>query len=413
MSNIPGPPESLRPQELQAVYAISRVIVQTMDTHLALDQIVKLVRPIFIFDNIVLYRPREDRTPEPTYARAIGRGRSIEADLVWGEVIAKETLEKVETVHRQEDLEGSSDDRMKERLRHRYFLGLPLQIEERLMGVLVFIRFGGPSYTREQIHLAEFIAEHIAQLLEHQRLVERIANLEAERRLAQLQENFIATISHDLRTPLGFIKGYATTLLRENAKWDRKTRREFLTIIDEETDRLEELISNLLDSSRLQAGTLQMEFQPVRVETVLKDVLQRTQLGEFGLDIRLVLGASGLIIQADPTRLSQVFDNLISNAVKYAPGSTLTIMVESEDKQAHISFRDTGPGIPEEHLESIFKRFYRLAEHSSLARGSGLGLFICRQIINAHRGKIFVESNLGKGATFHIYLPCDESTKVD
>lgn len=411
MATLPVPPENLRPQELQAVYAISRVIAQTTDTDSALDQIVKLVRPIFIFDNIVLYRPRKKHTPEPTYARAIGRGRSVEADLAWGEVIATEVLEKEKTIHRQEEAEGPSDDRMRDRLRHRYFLGLPIQISDRVFGALVFIRFGGPPYTFEQIHLAEFIAEHVAQLLEHQRLVERIANLEAERRLAQLQEDFIATVSHDLRTPLGFIKGYATTLLRGDARWDTKTRREFLTIIDEEADRLEELISNLLDSSRLQAGTLQMDFQPVRLETLLKDMVQRAQLGDFDVDIHLDIKTEGIIIQADPTRLVQVFDNLVSNADKYATGSVLTINVDVLDGRAHITFHDTGPGIVKEHLEDIFKRFYRLPEHSAKARGSGLGLFICRQIISAHQGEIFAESVEGNGTVFHINLPCKQSPK--
>jgi signal transduction histidine kinase len=184
-----------------------------------------------------------------------------------------------------------------------------------------------------------------------------------------------------------------------------------LKIIDEEADRLEELISNLLDSSRLQAGTLHMDFQPVRLETILKDMVQRAQLGDFDVDIRLDIQAKGIIIQADPTRLVQVFDNLVSNAGKYATGSILTINVDVTDGRAHIAFHDTGPGIAVEHLEDIFKRFYRLPEHSAKARGSGLGLFICRQIINAHQGEIYAESDKGKGTVFQIYLPCQQAPK--
>ncbi|HEX9029167.1 MAG TPA: histidine kinase dimerization/phospho-acceptor domain-containing protein, partial [Anaerolineales bacterium] len=257
---------ALRPQELEAIYAISRTISRAIDTDSALDEIIHLVRPVFIFDNIVLYAQREDGSLEPSYARAIGRGRFREADLAWGEYTANDAFQSGKTVLRVEELAEASEDRT----RMRYFLGLPLTLGEQVMGALVFIRFGGPPYTPDQIHLAEFIDTHIAQLLSRRKLIERVASLEARRRLDSLQDDFIATISHELLTPLGFIKGYATTLLREDTTWDESTRREFLTIIDEEADRLRELIDNLMDSSRLQAGTMRMSFQPVRLDTFLK-----------------------------------------------------------------------------------------------------------------------------------------------
>ena len=119
---------------------------------------------------------------------------------------------------------------------------------------------------------------HVAQLFEHDQLVQRVVSLEAERRLDRLQEDFIATVSHELLTPLGFIKGYATTLLRADATWDENTRSEFLTIIDEEADRLRELIENLMNSSRLQAGTLRLTYQPVRLDTFLKEICAARQV---------------------------------------------------------------------------------------------------------------------------------------
>jgi signal transduction histidine kinase len=215
----------------------------------------------------------------------------------------------------------------------------------------------------------------------------------------------VATVSHELRTPLGFIKGYATSLLREDANWDEDTRREFLTIIDEETDRLKELIDNLLDSSRLQSGTLRMEFQPVRIDTMLKDLTLRALSFDEDLNIEVNLETSPLKVQADPTRLGQVFDNLISNAVKYAPDSTVNITLSTHDDHAHIEFSDQGPGIPAEDLPNIFTRFFRVPNQNRSIRGSGLGLFICRSIIHAHQGEIIAESNYGEGTTFHIYLP--------
>ena len=236
-------------------------------------------------------------------------------------------------------------------------------------------------------------------------MITRLSRLEAERQLERLQDDFVSTVSHELRTPLGFIKGYATTLLRENTNWNEDDRREFLIIIDEETDRLKELIDNLLDSSRLQSGTLRMEFQPLRLDTMLKDLPLRAKSFDERLNIDVSLVTSDLQIQADPTRLAQGFDNLLSNAVKYAPGSNVNITLSSQDNQAHIAVSDNGPGIPEENLPNIFSRFYRVPSQNRSVRGSGLGLFICRRIINAHEGEITAESNFGEGTTFHIYLP--------
>jgi signal transduction histidine kinase len=290
-------------------------------------------------------------------------------------------------------------------MKARYFLGLPLISGDNKIGALVFVRYGGPTFTPEHTHIAEYIAGHIAQLYEHGILVTRLSRLEAERQLERLQDDFVATVSHELRTPLGFIKGYATSLLREDMDWDEETRREFLSIIDEETDRLKELIDNLLDSSRLQSGTLRMEFQPLRLDTLLKDLPLRAKSFDENLSIEIVLETAPLKIEADPTRLAQVFDNLLSNAVKYAPGSTVNFTLSTQDDHAHIKISDEGPGIPEEDLPNIFTRFYRVPNQNRAVRGTGLGLFICRRIINAHGGEITAESVFGEGTTFHIYLP--------
>jgi signal transduction histidine kinase len=397
-------PASLRPQELEAVYAISRAVARAVNIDTALDEIIRLARPVFIFDNMVLYLQKEDIL-DPSYARAIGRGRSYEAELAWGEATASEALQTEQVVIRMEETDNPPEDRT----RLRYSLGLPLHLWADARGALVFIRFGGPAFKPDQIHLAEFIAAHVAQLIGHDRLVQRVANLEAERKLDRLQEDFIATVSHELLTPLGFIKGYATTLLREDITWDDATRREFLAIIDEEADRLRELIDNLMDSSRLQAGTLRMAFQPTRLDAFLREIVARAASRNGSMSIKLDMKAPELQIPIDPARLAQVFDNLIINANKYAPGVPIKIMLEKIDQYAHITVQDFGPGIAPEHLEQLFKRFYRVPTNDTTVRGTGLGLFICRQIVRAHGGEIKAESTQGKGTTFHINLPLERA----
>jgi signal transduction histidine kinase len=399
-------PGDLPPQELEAVYEISRAVARAMDTERALDEITQIARPVFIFDNMVMYEPRDGHVLEPTYARAIGRGRFLEADLAWGESIANDSFQRGQPGLRVEELPESETN--EDRTSLRYFLSLPLHLGGTVMGVLVFIRFGGPAYTREQIHLAEYIGIHVAQLLEHSQLVERVAALEAKRRLDSLQDDFIAMISHELLTPLGFIKGYATTLLREDIDWENATRREFLTIIDEESDRLRELIDNLMDSSRLQAGTLYMNFQPLRLDTLLKDMALRATTRDETLTIQVDIEAAGLQIQGDPARLAQVFDNLITNAAKYAPGSPITIALRREGDACLIAVQDQGPGIPLEHQANLFRRFYRVPGGQTSIRGTGLGLYICRQIVQAHHGEISAASTPGAGATFTLRLPCQD-----
>ena len=400
-SNQSAETSALRPQELNAVYAISRAVAQSVSLDSALDEIVRLARPVFIFDNMVLYIHDQTEAIEPAYAQVIGRGQSAEGELAWGDMTANEVIIKGEKILRYETLDGWENDRLSQ----RYFLGLPLKLGDTTMGALVFGRFGGPPFEPDQIHLAEYIAIHVAQVLSRKQLLDRIVSLEAERRLERLQQDFIATISHELCTPLGFIKGYATTLLREDTTWDDETRKEFLSIIDEEADRLRELIDNLLDSSRLQSGTLRMHFQPARLDSLLRDISVRVHSRNSDLNINLDIRAAGIRCTIDPTRIAQVLDNLLTNASKYAPGSPVTILLEENGDQIHIAVQDGGPGISPDHLENIFKRFYRVPELSTKARGTGLGLFICREIINAHNGEITVESELNKGTTFHIYLP--------
>jgi two-component system sensor histidine kinase KdpD len=223
----------------------------------------------------------------------------------------------------------------------------------------------------------------------------------------QLQEDFVSTISHELRTPLGFIKGYSTSLLRQDTHWDEATQKEFLNIIDEEADRLALLIENVLESARLQSKTLPLRFQPLRLDAALRDVILRIRSRQKDLDVRMELEAVPSI-PGDAVRMAQVFENLFANAIKYAPGSPLEILLNRVDDHILISFIDHGPGIPKDSLLPIFERFYRVRGEKTVT-GTGLGLYICKQIILAHRGKIWAESTPGQGTTFFIELPIHSS----
>ncbi len=387
--------------ELNAVYAIARIVAETFDTEAGLDAVFRLARTIFIFDTVALYiQDEESGILEPTYASALGRGRSREAELTWGEPAATEAFRLGETILRQEDAGPTVTDRD----RRRDYLGLPLLVGGRTVGSLVFGRFGGPSYPSEHIRLAEFVAWHVGQLLENRRLSRRVANLEAQRELARMQDEFISTISHELRTPLGFIKGYVTTLMREDADWDQEKRAEFLQIVDDEADRLTELIDNLLDSSRLETGILSMTIEPTKIAPVVRDSINRIQGVHQEMKITTELNPDLPIVAIDSTRIAQVLNNMLSNANKYAPSSDVVIRCQTQENMILVEVKDNGQGIPPEHLAHLFERFYRVPSNST-ARGTGLGLYICRKIIEAHGGEIGVMSELGVGTRFYFTIP--------
>lgn len=386
---------------LDHLYEISRVVTQTSEWKPALNEIATLIRTIFIFDNLVVYLADPARHDlDVMYARAMGRGRSAEADIAWGESIANQIMDSPQTI-----LQEPINDPSINRLDRPYILGIPLQVSTRTLGVIIFIRFGSPPFEPETVRLAEFIAQQIALLVERQNLQLAYEALESQNQEARLQEDFISTITHELRTPLGFIKGYTTTLLRPDTNWTQDTQHEFLRIIDQEADRLQALIENLLDSARLQSGAMKMDFQAMRVDTLVKSVADR--VAQHNPDLKVIIDAErqGMIIRGDPMRLGQVFENLLNNAVKYAPGSEVWIRINKEDETILTQVEDHGPGVPQRYLAHIFDRFFRNPELEPYVHGSGLGLFICKKIVQAHQGQIFATSSVGEGTTFHIRLP--------
>ena len=370
----------------------------------ALEKFMVALRKEFVFDNVAVYlQDEETQNLEIAFARAMGRSRDAEADAAWGEDFAGQVVKKGQLLLRDPSPGISSDDR----LHQAYLLGLPLREGDLVRGAVVFVRFGGPVYEDQHITMASFAAGLVSMLFERAAWIKLQEELRDLKRQMQLQEDFVSTISHELRTPLGFIKGYSTSLLRQDTSWDDETQKEFLTIIDEEADRLSLLIENVLESARLQSKTLPLRFQPLRLDAVLRDVIMRIRSRQKELEVSMELETVPPI-SGDGVRLAQVFENLFTNAIKYAPGSPLVVLLNQVDDNILISFMDHGPGIPKESLPLIFERFYRVRGEKTVT-GTGLGLYICKQIILAHRGKIWAESTPGQGTTFFIELPINSS----
>jgi signal transduction histidine kinase len=230
--------------------------------------------------------------------------------------------------------------------------------------------------------------------------------------LDQLKDDFISMVSHELRTPLGLIKGYAGTLLQPELVRDEATRQEFLTVIDEETDRLTELVGNLLDMSRIEAGTLRVDVHPTDMRKLLTECGARLLAREpsRGSNLLLDLDEALPFALADPRRITQVVDNLLTNAARYsAADGPIALRAYSVDSRVNVEVVDQGRGIPSDKHEHIFDRFVRLDDQPG---GSGLGLAICRGIVEAHAGRIWVESQPGNGCTFTFTLPAAPSVGI-
>ena len=253
------------------------------------------------------------------------------------------------------------------------------------------------------------LADLIALTTENTHLRRDLQATQALEEANRLKAELISILAHEMRTPLTSIKGYSTALLMEEASFGPETQREFLQIVDEECDILQDLIHDLLESSVIDAGLLRLEPQPVRLphlaRGVTDDMAHRTQTHRFLTDFAEHIP----IVDADPNRIEQVLRNLLDNAVKYSPqGGLIVVRGEVRGDEVVVSVADQGVGIAPEHLNRLFEKFFRVA--SALGRhvvGSGLGLPIARTIVESHGGRIWAESQLGQGTTLSFTLPLD------
>jgi len=232
-----------------------------------------------------------------------------------------------------------------------------------------------------------------------------LQDITADRELDRMKSNLISSVSHELRTPLASIKGYATTLLADDVEWDSESQHEFLSIISDEADRLSNLVNELLDLSRIEAGNLTVKRQICELGDLIEKAAQRAEPAP-GDRLHINLPADLPKLEVDERRIKVVFRNLIENAAKYAgEGTPIHITAAVEEKDIIIRVRDEGPGIPDDEKQRIFESFYRV--DNGLARtasGAGLGLAICQGFIQAHGGKLWLES-CPQGACFAFSLP--------
>lgn len=226
------------------------------------------------------------------------------------------------------------------------------------------------------------------------------------REAEELKSTFISVISHELKTPVALIKGYVSTLRREDASWDEQIIRDSLAVIEEEADRLTELIENLLDASRLQAGALSINLTEIALDDLARRIAERFRTQTSAHQLEIDFPTDFPVILGDEDRLIQVFNNLIQNAIKYSPnGGVIRISGQLLANQVVVCVSDQGPGIAPDDIPHVFDRFYRAKEASRRTKGAGLGLYLAKAVIEAHGGRIWVDPKPGDGARICFSLP--------
>jgi signal transduction histidine kinase len=282
-----------------------------------------------------------------------------------------------------------------------YALAAPLRVRDETIGVLLALG-DRADFHDDAISLASLYAARVSAALGNARLFDQI------RALDRSKSEFLSIASHEVRTPLTVMKS-SLDLLVSNPSFTYTTdQRSLIAFCQESVERLIRLVKDILDVSKIEAGVLSIQFTPTSLnELVEKCLFWVPQLpGGQGIEVEARLPSAPAMVLADPNRVTQVLENLISNAIKFSkPGGKVSIELRELEREYEVIVSDQGKGIAAEHLERIFGKFYQVEESATREQGgTGLGLAICKGIIEAHRGKIWAESELGQGSRFHFTL---------
>ncbi len=282
----------------------------------------------------------------------------------------------------------------------------PLLSGPETIGAISVVRREAHAFSQGEVELLSLLGRLAGSAVQNIRAYEAERTTAEElRRLSALRADFVSLVSHELRSPMASVIGSARTLQMRWRELRPEQRESFLALIAHETSRLAELITDVLDTSQIEAGTFSYSFDNVDLASVVRDLAAAAERGQDEVPVRAVVHDPLPLVRGDPTRLRQVLSNLIDNAVKYSPpGGEVRVEAQRSDGRVVIDVRDRGPGIAPEHHGVIFEKFGRVQSRSAKP-GTGLGLFIARSIAEAHGGSLAVRSSLQQGATFTLSLP--------
>jgi signal transduction histidine kinase len=285
----------------------------------------------------------------------------------------------------------------------------PLLLGARTIGMLTLSRDRVEAFSEDEIELVSLLGRLVATAVQNIRAYEaERRRVEELARLSELRADFVSLVSHELRSPMAAVIGAARTLQDRWRMLTAEQRESFLALIGDETSRLAELVGDVLDTSRIEAGTFSYRFEEVDLGRVIDEAVEAAVLAQQEVAVVSTIRTSLPPIRGDRARLRQVLGNLIENAVKYSPeGGEVRVSAAAGNGAVRISVRDSGPGIPRDQQARIFEKFGRADVEGGSKPGTGLGLFIARSIAEAHGGSLEVSSGFEPGATFTLALPVD------
>jgi two-component system sensor histidine kinase KdpD len=374
-----------RREEVSKLYDLSRAIIATPDSETAVSSIARQVVEVFGFDYCAIFRLDE---ASKWHREAIAGDLSFTPD---EERIAESYFAGEMKVFN----EGGSAERA--------VSYVPLKVGVKTIGIMVFISSAIGRGT------AEAIAGLVALALERARFLEEISYTTALRQSDELKSALLASVSHDLRTPLTSMRAAVDSLLQEEIEWSKTELHEFHLIISEEVQRLTRLVQNLLEMARIESGELKISRQSSSVSEIFSTVLDRTAAATRNHRLTIDLDDELPIVRVDSRLIAEALANLVENAAKYSdPGSEIVMQGRIEEDNLIISVKDQGEGITPDEQARVFDKFYRGSRPGRRHReGTGMGLAIARGIVEAHGGRIWVESQPGKGAKFSFAIPIE------
>jgi two-component system sensor histidine kinase KdpD len=290
---------------------------------------------------------------------------------------------------------------------------IPLAARQASVGIIrVHVREGKAPPDDTILRLLTTFAAQAGLYIERSKLAREASRAQLLEESDRLKSALLSSVSHDLRTPLAAIKASATVLLQEDAALDATTRTDLLSAINEETDRLNHLVGDLLDQSRIEAGALRLKRDWCDMDELIRAVVRRLASPLAVFQVRLQLPADLPLILADYVQVDRVISNLLENAIRFAPpGTAIEIAARAGEGELTVTVTNQGPAIPSRLHPNLFDKFYRISEDRSPNMGTGLGLSICKGIVDAHGGRIWVESPVtgDSGTRFAFTLPLPDA----